>query len=108
MFAKMPLSEVNEIVQVNMSRYYRIEGFDELGFNKTLEESIKNGYGTYDNILLDRTTSGFGVAVTVPSGYPIAAVATTYITNWLSEKQKQNCLVRLQKVASSISMKYFH
>lgn len=107
-FAKMPLSEVNEIVQVNMTRYYRIEGFDELGFNKTLEESIKNGYGTYDNILLDRTTSGFGVAVTDLSGYPIAAVATTYITNWLSEEQKQNCLIRLQKAASSISMKYFN
>jgi DNA-binding IclR family transcriptional regulator len=108
MFAKMPPSEIHEIVQANMSRYYRIEGFDELGFNSTLEESIENGYGTYDNILLDRTTSGFGVAVLDPSGYPIAAVATTYITGWLSEELKQSCLAKLQKAASLISIKYFH
>lgn len=108
MFAKMPSDEVLEIVRANMSRYHRIEGFDEFGFHKTLEESIKYGYGTYDNILLDRTTSGFGVAVLDPSGYPIAAVATTYITGWLSEEQKQNCLAKLKKATSSISTKYFY
>lgn len=107
MLAHMPADEVKEIVQANMSRYHRIEGFDELGFHKTLEQSMNKGYGTYDNILLDRTTSGFGVAILAPTGYPIAAIATTYITNWLSEEQKNNCLTKLQQAATQISTHYF-
>ena len=108
MFAKMQPTEVNEIVLANMSRYYRIEDFNELGFHKTIEQSIKIGYGTYDHILLDRTTSGFSVAVLDPSGYPIAAFATTYITDWLSEELKQGFLIKLQQATSSISTKYFY
>lgn len=63
MFAKMPVYEVEEIVRANMARYHRIEGFDENGFHRTLALAMKCGYGTYDNIILDRTTSGFGVAI---------------------------------------------
>lgn len=107
MFAKMPFNEVQEIVQANMSRYHRIEGFEESGFHRTLEQAMKTGYGTYDNIILDRTTSGFGVAIADPSGYPIASIGTTYITGWLSDEQKQACLENLFVASSNISAALF-
>jgi DNA-binding IclR family transcriptional regulator len=103
MFAKMPYDEVQEVVRVNMPRYHRIEGFDESGFHRTLEQAMKTGYGTYDNIILDRTTSGFGVAILDSFDYPIATIGTTYITGWLSEKQKEACLEKLFTSASNIS-----
>lgn len=107
MFAKMPTNEVDEIVKTNMTRYHKIQGFDESGFHRTLELAMKTGYGTYDNIILDRTTSGFGVAVVDNSGYPIAAIGTTYISGWLSEDQKQVCLDKLFTASSKISAALF-
>ena len=108
MFCHIPHHEVQEIVKANMSRYHRIDGFDEQGFHLTLAEALKNGYGTYDNIVLDRTTSGLGVAILDPSGYPIAAIGTTYITGWLNEDQRQKCLAQLRNSASNISEHFFN
>lgn len=107
MFAKMPIYEVQEIVKTNMPRYHRIEGFDELGFHQTLNEAMKAGYGTYDNIVLDRTTSGLGVAIVDTSGYPVASIGTTYITGWLPEDQKQVCLEQLYIASANISSNLF-
>lgn len=107
MLSAMPVDEVQEIVKANMSRFHRIAGFDETGFHRTLERSIKVGYGTYDNIVLDRTTSGLGVPILDDTGYPIAAIGTTFITGWLSDEQQQNCLEKLQSAALAISQKLF-
>ena len=71
MFSKMTQNEVNEIIDANISRYHRIEGFDELGFRSSVENSNKKGYGIYANILLDRTTSGLGAAIIDNHGYPL-------------------------------------
>lgn len=107
MLAKMPVEEVNEIINTNMSRYYRIEGFDERGFYETLKESLDNGYGTYNSILLDRTMSGLGVAILSPTGYPIASIGTTYITDWLTQDLKRRCLEKMQHASAVISEVYF-
>lgn len=107
MFSRLPADEVAEIVEANMARYHRIEGFDERGFRQTLAAAVENGYGTYDNIVLDRTTSGYGVAIVDPAGYPIAAIGTTYITGWLDATQKQDCLWQLQEAALSIGQRLF-
>ena len=103
MFSCLPEDEVQEIVRTNMSRYHRIEGFDERGFRKAVADAMEMGYGTYDNIVLDRTTSGLGVAICDPSGYPIAGVGTTYITGWLTEVQRQQCVLQMKHAAAQIS-----
>ncbi len=103
MFACLPPDEVQAIIAANMSRYHRIEGFDETGFHQAVIAALKNGYGTYDNIVLDRTTSGFGLAVCDASGYPVAGIGTTYITGWLDEEQKLRCLTELRQSAQRIS-----
>ena len=107
MFSKMPYDEVQEIIKANIARYHRIEGFDELGFRRSVEESHNKGYGLYDNILLDRTTSGLGAAILDNSEYPIASIGTTYITNWLSEDQKKNYGHKLIEASMVISSSLF-
>ena len=107
MLSRLPEDEVQEIVKVNMSRYHRIEGFDERGFRQALGEAMKTGYSTYDGIVLDRTTSGLGVAICDPSGYPVAGIATTYITGWLNEEQRQQCLLQLRLAASAVSRRLY-
>ncbi|PKO85048.1 MAG: transcriptional regulator [Betaproteobacteria bacterium HGW-Betaproteobacteria-12] len=107
MMSHLPLAEIESIISANLSRYHRIEGFDETGFRKAVDEAIKNGYSTYDSIILDRTTSAIGVAVCDPDGYPIAGIGTTYISGWLNEEQWQNCLGQLQKTAERISNDFF-
>jgi DNA-binding IclR family transcriptional regulator len=107
MFSRLTEVEVKEIIKANMSRYHRIEGFDERGFRKAVAEAMKTGYGTYDNIVLDRTTSGLGVPICDPSGYPIAGIGTSYITGWLNEKQRQHCLLQLRQTTSTISERLF-
>lgn len=103
MLTSLPEAEVERIIGINLSRYHRIEGFDETGFRNAVSEAMRNGYGTYDGIILDRTTSGLGVAICDATGYPIAGIGTTYITGWLGEAQWKNCLASLQQTAQMIS-----
>ncbi len=107
MFSSMPEYEVQEIVAANMSRYHRIDGFDERGFHKSLAESMERGYGVYGNILLDRTTSGLGVGICNPSGYPVAGIGTTFITGWLNDEQLQASISKLKQAAHEISERLF-
>lgn len=107
MLAHLPQQDTDEIVKANLSRYHRIEGFDETGFRKTLEEARKKGYGTYDNIILDRTTSGLGMAILDPSGYPLAGIGTTYLSGWLNEDQKMERVRMLRQAARNIAGKLF-
>lgn len=100
--ARMPATEVYEVIEANLSRYHRIEGFDETGFREAVKAALKNGFGTYDNIILDRTTSGIGVAIVDASDYPVAAIGTTFLTGWLSEPQRQHCILEMKKSAEKI------
>ena len=107
MLACLPREEAEEIVNANLSRYHRIEGFDERGFRRSLEATMKNGYSTYDDIILDRTTSGLGVAIRDPAGYPIAGIGTTYLSGWLNEEQKAERVQLLLQAAQKITDKLF-
>lgn len=107
MFAALSSDEVRDIVKISMPRYRRMEGFDESGFRQSLSGSMEAGHGIYGNILLDRTTSGLGAAVCDPSGYPIAGIGTTYITGWLDDAQKEDCVKELQKAAHKIERRMF-
>lgn len=108
MLARFPEEEIEELIKGNMSRYYRIDGFDETGFRKAVGTSVQKGYSTYDGIVLDRTTSGLGVPILDTDGYPIAGIGTTYITGWLSEDQWRECLDELRDTSRQITSMLFH
>src|SRR5690606_28149048 len=107
MIACLPEEEVRYIVEANMARYHRVQGFDELGFRRTVAAAMRDGYGTYDNIILDRTTSGLGVAIRDRAGYPIAGIGTTYITGWLDEAQRLACVAAMRKAAAAVERALF-
>ncbi|MDX1914005.1 MAG: IclR family transcriptional regulator [Methylophilus sp.] len=103
MLACLDKREVDEIVKANISRFHRIQGFDERGFLVALTNAREFGYGSYDNILLDRTVSGLGVAICDSIGYPLAGIGATYISGWLTNEQKHECLEALKVAATKIS-----
>ncbi|MDP2248499.1 MAG: IclR family transcriptional regulator [Nitrosomonadales bacterium] len=107
MLTKLPKTEVESIINANLSRYHRIEGFDETGFRNALDDALRAGFSTYDGIILDRTTSGLGVPICDPSGHPVAGIATTYITGWLNDTQWKNCITLLQETAQKIANDLF-
>jgi len=107
MFAAMPPDQVRDLITLSMPRYRRIEGFDEKGFRQSLAQSMDAGYGIYGNIVLDRTTSGLGVAIRDPSGYPIAGIGTTFITGWLDEAETERCVAAMTKAAEDIERRLF-
>jgi len=107
MFSHLSQEEVRQVIEINMSRYHRIEGFDENGYHQAVANALTNGYGTFDNIILDRTTSGFGVAICDMVGYSVAAIGTTYISGWLSEEQQRSCLQQLRDAARNIELSLF-
>ena len=106
-FAQLPEAEVRQIIEANMARYHRIEGFDEQGFHRTVAEAMQQGYGTYDNIILDRTTSGLAVTICDPSDYPVAAIGSTFITGWLDDSGRERCLQQLRQAADAIAAQMF-
>lgn len=103
MFSRLPQEEVQAIIAANLPRYHRIEGFDESGFRHAVADAMRNGYGTYDNIVLDRTTSALGVPVCDTSGYPLAGIGTTFISGWLNEDQRAQCLHELRQAAARVA-----
>lgn len=107
MFACMDPVEVRDIVKISMPRYRRIEGFDEKGFRKSVALSMDAGYGVYGNIVLDRTTSGLGMAIRDGTGYPIAGIGTTYITGWLDDVGIERCVRELKDAAQDIERRMF-
>ena len=108
MLGKLTPDEVAEIIQVNLSRYHRVTGFDETGFRHAVEEAMKNGYSTYEGIVIDKARSGLGVATCDPEGFPVAGIGTTYITGWLNDKQWEYCLAQLQEAAETIAEDIFY
>lgn len=108
MLGKLAPDEVAEIIEINLSRYHRMKGFDETGFRHAVDEAMRNGYSTYDGIVIDKTASGLGVAICDPDGFPVAGIGTTYITGWLNEQQWEYCLSQLKETAEAIAEDIFY
>lgn len=102
LFSCMPEDELQEVITANLSRYHRMEGFDETGFRGNVRESLARGYGVYGSILLDHTASGLGVPIRDASGYPVAGIGTTFITGWLTDAQQRERAARIQRAATRI------
>lgn len=105
MFSKMSREEVSDIIDSNISRYYKIEGFDERGFRKMVDRCLDHGDTRYDSILLDKTRKGFGVPICDTSGYPVAAIGMNYIADNIESSILGSQLDTFHFVASQIENK---
>lgn len=101
--ARLPAAERQKIVTANMDRYRTLEGFDEAGFESSLEHSVSLGYGRYDAIILDRTMCGLGVAICDAEARPFASIGVAFMKGWLSAKQLKDWVSDLTKTSERIS-----
>lgn len=106
-FSALPEQEVSEIIEANMKRYHKVEGFDEIGFRQCIAETFKCGYGNYSNVILDRKMGGLGVPIKDPSGYPVAGIGTTFVSDWLMQDERLHCINLMRKVATNIESSLF-
>lgn len=106
LLAALPPQEAETIVAANLGRY-RAEhaDFDEPVFRAALEEARGRGFASHDS-LFTRGISGIGVAVRDPSGYPLAAVSTAFVGDWLGPGDREHFVRRLNEAAERISARF--
>lgn len=102
-FCCLPQAEIEDIIAANLSRYHRIQGFDETRFRAAVAYARQQGYGTYDHIVLDKALSALAVAVLDSDQQPLAAIGLTYDASLYTPKMRQQLLLSLQQAAAQIS-----
>lgn len=103
LLAALPLSEAEAIITANRARYVAENAeFDEAAFRAALDEARRRGFASHDS-LFTRGISGIGVAVRDVAGYPLAAVSTAFVGDWLGPEDRARFVVRLNEAAERIS-----
>ncbi|WP_018411986.1 IclR family transcriptional regulator [Methyloversatilis thermotolerans] len=105
--SRLPEDEVREIVLINLSRYHRVERYDELKHREAIEHALREGWSCFDGMVLDRSTSGMGVPICDPAGYPVAGIGTTFISAWLDVAARAECRARMEAAAARIAARLF-
>ena len=107
MMSRLPEAEVWEVVRINLSRFHRVERYDETRHRAAIEFALAHGYSAFDGMVLDRSTSGMGVPICDAGGYPVAGIGTTFISAWLDDAGRAACRARLEAVAARIAQRLF-
>lgn len=107
MMSRLPADEVWEVMRINLSRFHRVERYDEIRHRAAIEFALANGYCCFDGMVLDRSTSGMGVPICDAGGYPVAGIGTTFISAWLDESGRAACRARLEAAAARIAKRLF-
>lgn len=107
MMSRLPEDEVWEVVRINLSRYHRVERYDETRHREAIARALRDGWCCFDGMVLDRSTSGMGVPVCDAAGYPVAGIGTTFISAWLDEAGRLACRARLEAAATRIAQRLF-
>jgi DNA-binding IclR family transcriptional regulator len=100
----LPESEAAEIGAHNHKRFVAMPGFDEAAFSDAVAAARKRGFASHDG-LFARGISGIGVPVRDASAYPLAAISTAFVSDWLDEAQRLRCASRLNEAARRIAQR---
>ncbi len=104
--AALPESEAAEVAARNRERFTQMRSFDESAFAEAVGKARERGFASHDG-LFARGMSGIGVPVRDPSSYPVAAISTAFVSEWLDEEQRLRCAQRLNETARRIAMRAF-
>lgn len=100
--AALPEAEAEVVIAANRARYeLETEGFDEAAFRHALDDARVSGFASHDS-LFTRGIAGIGVAVRDATGYPVAAISTAFVADWLDEAQRRRCVAKLNAAAERI------
>ncbi|SDR57291.1 transcriptional regulator, IclR family [Rhizobiales bacterium GAS191] len=102
LLAALPRAEADEVIERNRKRYVEIPSFDPAAFAKAVEDARGRGFASHDG-LFTRGISGIGVPVRDRSFYPVAAISTAFVTDWLDDAQRLRCAARLNETALRIA-----
>jgi DNA-binding IclR family transcriptional regulator len=102
LLAALPQDDAEQAIMRNMARYRRNERFDEPSFRRALSEARTRGFASHDGLFI-RGVSGIGVAVRDESGYPLAAISTAFVTDWLDTSQREQLARRIEAGAGMIA-----
>jgi len=102
LLAALPPQEAEQAFTRNLARYRRHERFDEPSFRRALAEARGRGFASHDGLFI-RGVSGIGVAVRDESGYPLAALSTAFVTDWLDGTQRESLARRMETGAAAIA-----
>lgn len=102
LLAALPVPEAEQAIARNLERYRRRERFEEPSFRGALSEARRRGFASHDG-LFTRGVSGIGVAVRDDSGYPLAALSTAFVTEWVDGERREVLARRMEASAAGIA-----
>lgn len=102
LLAALPAADAEQAIARNLPRYRRDERFDEAGFRRALGDARTRGFASHDGLFI-RGVSGIGVAVRDESFYPLAAISTAFVTDWLDAGQRESLARRIEASARAIA-----
>jgi DNA-binding IclR family transcriptional regulator len=100
--AALPQAEADQVIRCNLARYAQMPFFDEEAFGAAMRGARGHGFASHDG-LFAQGIGGIGVAVLDRSSYPIAAISTAFVSDWLDEAQRLRCAARLKETAERIA-----
>jgi DNA-binding IclR family transcriptional regulator len=101
----LPEDEAARIVASNQARYARLPSFSKIAFDKAVQESRRLGFASHDG-LFTRGIGGIGVPIRDLSGYPLAAISTAFVSDWLDQEKRVHCAAKLKSAAARIAARY--
>ena len=102
LLAALPEDDARTVVEVNRHRYQQRSAYDELKFDAALRSARVVGFAAHDS-LFTKGISGLGVAIRDRSGYPLAAISTAFVTEWLNAGEREDCIRAMWQAATEIT-----
>jgi DNA-binding IclR family transcriptional regulator len=102
LLAALPRAEADEVMERNRKRYAEIPSLDPAAFAKAIEDTRIRGFSSHDG-LFTRGIGGIGVPICDRADYPVAAISTAFVADWLDEAQRLRCTAKLNDTAQRIA-----
>ncbi|MEC7764979.1 MAG: IclR family transcriptional regulator [Pseudomonadota bacterium] len=98
----LPEPERSELIEIALPRLRERPSFDAETFRAALDRAQAEGFSSHKG-LFTSGVAGLGVPILNAAGYPIAAISTAFLTEWISPASYENCAARMRQTAERIS-----
>lgn len=99
--AALEPSEAAAMMALNQPRFAALNA-DNAQMQERYDFARQNGFASHQDLIL-AGISGVSAAVFDRSNCPIAAISTGYVTDWLSDKEKADCVTGIRSAACELT-----